>query len=839
MGWRVVRRAVLAAGLAAGALALPGPLPGAVEAQGPSLVCDAPFPTGGRGTAATRHDCWLSESGGQAAVPWPGPGSFAEGSVVTVYSLRWDSGGRLRLYCSAESSRGADYDRWFVAAAVRGGTELQQASYGVRGASVPGGDRVVSSFVGGRGGRVEWERGSRYDARARRWVSEPWRRDRSAPAPAEPAFIRSQDPEERESAGDGAGFAAPPFHAGYTCPESGLMPRQLGDRVDDAPRGAEDPYRCLEAPGGAGEIFSGDAFNVQAQYLPGRGRFGDGDEDDDDGDPPDGGPGRVRDGSDGQGGGRGPGNRQDPGTRPGGNQAPGNPQGGNQGPGGSSGEQGGGVPGLNCGEGENNAVCEGEEDGEDDGDGGEGENQETETPEEGEGEVVTPTGTDPGDVLGSGRRLAEAPVVAAFSSGMTCVERESLVLVRRERRTWVDTSYTEHDPLCDLGGVVLPPGWPEPPGLRPEYCEADGFDLSGRRSVTQGHWDTWWEHVWEPNAAETDAHLPWARVFWHDGGGRAGFESGGVIVGDDGTAACLLARGFVRNPGLPGVVPAAASRLAGAWNDYAGGSVSVRCPKEDGSTGFTSAPAGSPPPAFDALVSLDFGPAIHEQAAGEAYTLEEYRAARPCGDWPADAAEPPVPGVDCGVALGVSPARRARLGAFERSVRTSAGTGRITGFRVDGAAAMMAHSWDVRQASGLSGRLELDTPWDGGSDVGGGTAGEARVFGPPVSSWADCGRRDFLMGTGTDSLWGAWVARAGARRGGEVAGAAALLALAGGLDPRATVSCTPGGECRAAPGAFDAHHRAIEEVARRLHDARAADPERVCGIGDRVSPPGP
>ena len=205
MRLRVVRRTVLASGLAVGALALPGPPPGVVEAQGPPLVCDVPFPTGGRGTVATHHDCWLSESGGSAAVPWPGPGSFAAGSVVTVYSLRWDSGGSLRLYCSAESSRGADYDRWFVAAAVRGGTELERASYGVRGASVPGGDRVVSSFVGGRAGRVQWERGSRYDARARRWVSDPWRLDPAAPAPPEPAFIRSPDPEEWESSGDAAG----------------------------------------------------------------------------------------------------------------------------------------------------------------------------------------------------------------------------------------------------------------------------------------------------------------------------------------------------------------------------------------------------------------------------------------------------------------------------------------------------------------------------------------------------------------------------------------------------------------------------------------------------------
>ena len=825
MGMCVIRRAALAVGLAVGALALPGPPAGVAGAQAPSLDCDVPFPTGARGTVATRHDCWLEEPGGSVPVPWPGPGSFAPGSVVTVYSLRWDSAGNVRLYCSAESSRGADYDRWFVAAAVRGGTELEQASYGVRGASVPGGDRVVSSFVGGRSGRVQWERGSRYDAAARRWVSDPWRVDMSAPAPPEPAFIRSRDAEEAEAPADPSRSRRPALHAGYTCPEFGLMPRQLGDRVDDAPRGSEDPYRCLDPPSGPGEIFAGDVFNVQAQYLPGRGRFGDGtdDDDDEDEDVGDGGQGGDRGGNQGRGGNPGQGGR---GGHQGGRPGQGGSRGGHQGQGGG-GEQGGGVPtGPDCG-GENNAVCEDPEDNEDEED-EEEESQETETPEEGEGRVATPPESDSGGALGSGRRLAEAPVVAAFSSGMACVERESLVLARHERQTWVDTSHTVYDPVCHA-----------PPGLRPRSCDTDGFDPSGQRLVADGHWDTWWEHVWEANPAETDAHLPWARIFWHDGGGRTGFESGGVLVGDDGTAACLVAQGFVRNPGLPGVVPAVASRLAGAWTDYAGGTVSVQCPKEDGSTGFTSPPAGSPAAAFDVLVSLDFGPAIHDEAAREAYTLAEYRASRPCGDWPADAADPPVPGVDCDVPLAVSAARRARLGAFERSVRTSAGTGRITGFWVDAPAAMMAHSWDVRRASELAGRLALDTPWDGGSDVGGGTASEARVFGPPVSPWADCGRRDFLMGTGVDSLWGAWVERAGVRRGGEVAAAVALLGLAGGFDPRTTVSCTPGGECTHVPGAFDAHHLVIEQEARRLRDARAADPDRVCGIGDRVSPPGP
>ena len=151
---------------------------------------------------------------------------------------------------------------------------------------------------------------------------------------------------------------------------------------------------------------------------------------------------------------------------------------------------------------------------------------------------------------------------------------------------------------------------------------------------------------------------------------------------------------------------------------------------------------------------------------------------------------------------------------------------------------MMSHSWDVRGASALAGVLELDTPWDGGADVGAGVAVEARRFGPPLSSWTDCGRRDFLMGRGADSLWGAWVERARSHGAAEVAGSLGLLRLAEGLDPRTTVSCTPGGDCRPAPDALLARQLAIEEEARRLGAGRDADPDRVCGIGDRVSPPG-
>ena len=152
---------------------------------------------------------------------------------------------------------------------------------------------------------------------------------------------------------------------------------------------------------------------------------------------------------------------------------------------------------------------------------------------------------------------------------------------------------------------------------------------------------------------------------------------------------------------------------------------------------------------------------------------------------------------------------------------------------------MMAHSWDVRRASRLSGLFELDTPWDGGADVGSGVAAEARRFGPPVSSWADCGRRDFLIGRGVDSLWGAWVARARSHTAGEATGSLGLLRLAEGFDGRTAVSCGDGGDCRPVPGAFLARHLAIEGEARRLYADRGANPSRVCGIGDRVSPPGP
>ena len=95
------------------------------------------------------------------------------------------------------------------------------------------------------------------------------------------------------------------------------------------------------------------------------------------------------------------------------------------------------------------------------------------------------------------------------------------------------------------------------------------------------------------------------------------------------------------------------------------------------------------------------------------------------------------------------------------------------------------------------------------------------------------------MGTGADSLWGAWVAQARPQAARDAAGSAGLLGLAGGFDPRTAVSCSAGGDCRAEPGAFLARHLAIERAARRLQAARSANPSRVCGIGDRVSPPGP
>ena len=179
-------------------------------------------------------------------MPWPGPESFAEGSVVTVYSLRWGVGGGLRLFCSAESARGEPYDRWFAAAAVRGESMLERASYGVRAASVPAGDRLVSSFFGGRPARVEWERGSRYDAQARRWVSRRWRVEPSA-SPPMPAFMRpppAPDDEEPPEA-----VRRPQVRSGYTCPEFGLFARQLGDRVDPAAAGPGVPARCLSSGG--------------------------------------------------------------------------------------------------------------------------------------------------------------------------------------------------------------------------------------------------------------------------------------------------------------------------------------------------------------------------------------------------------------------------------------------------------------------------------------------------------------------------------------------------------------------------------------------------------------
>ena len=738
--WCRVLVAVVLAGAAVGVSSLPA----RVSAEGPSLTCDVPFPTGGRAPTASSHDCWLPESGGQGGAPWPETASFGEGSVVTVYSPRWTAGGAARLYCSAQSGRGPDYDRWFVAGAVRGGSTIERASYGIRAGSVPGGDRVVSSFFGGRDARVEWDRGSRYDAAAGRWVSGSWEAVGSGDAATTPAFMRPA-PERSEPDSSAPEAVRRPARSGYTCPEFGLLARQLGGRIDESIGAAA---RCLDAPSGAGAIFSGDELNVEAQYLPALGRFG------------------------GYGGGA---------------------------------SEGGNLGGNH---------------------------------RQGQGHVVETPQQSPGGTLGSGRRLADAPVVAAFSSGMACVERKSIVLRRQRRQRWVDNSYAEYDPACDLSAAVLLSGQ-STVGLRPAYCGSEGFDLAGNRAVQSGYWDTWWEYVWEANPAQTDDHFPWARVFWQDGGGRPGFESGGVIVGEDGAAACLVKQGFVRNPALPGVVPSVTTRLAGSWADYTSPAVPVRCPKEDGSAGFTSAPAGAHSPGFDVLVSLDFAPLVHEEALAESYTLAQYESARSCSDWPADADPAPVPGLDCEVRLPVSPARQQRLDSFSRQVRSSAGTGRITSLFVDDPAAMMAHTWDVRRASGLSGRFELDTPWDGGADVGSGVAAEARRFGPPVSSWADCGRRDFLIGQGADSLWGAWVAQARPQTAGDVAGSLGLLRLAEGFDGPAAVSCSAGGDCRPEPDAFLARHLAIEQEARRLHADRSGNPSRVCGIGDRVSPPGP
>ena len=432
-----------------------------------------------------------------------------------------------RRGCSARprARGGAAYDRWFTAAAVRGASTLERASYGVRAGSVPAGDRLVSSFFGGRPERVEWERASRYDPQARRWVSRSWQADPSASSQV-PAFMRPPAaPGGEESPVEAV--RRPEVRSGYTCPEFGMFARQLGDQVDQAPAGPGVPARCL-SPADSVAIFDGDELNVEARYLPGAGTFGGGD------------------------------------GWPGGNW---NPQ----------------------------------------------------APQQGRGRVVTTPREPSGEGLGRGRRIADAPVVAAFSSGMACVERESIVLRRYLRRSWVDTSYTEYDPTCDLSGVVLPPGTP-PADLQPLHCGAGGFDPAGSRTVESGYWNTWWEHVWEPNAAETDPHLPWARVFWHDGGGTSALESGGVLLGDDGTGVCLIGKGYVRSPALPAVVPPVAGRLAGTWTDYRSGTVPVECPKEDGTVRLTSAPAGSPAPAFDVLVSVDFAPLIHEEAAAESYS---------------------------------------------------------------------------------------------------------------------------------------------------------------------------------------------------------------------------
>ena len=785
-----------------------------VRAQTPPLVCDVAFPTGGRGTVPSRHGCWLTETAGQGSVPWPGPGSFAAGSVVTVYSLRWN-GGTPRVYCSADSSRGAAYDHWFVASAVRGRTFLQDRSYGVAGGSVPGGDRLVSGFVGGRRERVVWERESRYDVEQGVWVSGGWAEHGSA---STPAFYR---------AGGGGEVAIPETvveetwgRAGQLCPEVGLMPRRLGDRADagGAVAGARvDPgRRCLEAPGGTAELYDGDRFNTEALYLPGQGRFGgegDGDEEEEgesgqqepeNGDEEGGNNGEDNPGDLGRDDPRFDGHRTPPELPADCDLRPGAPD---------------------C------DVCQVDplycewRDWEDDDDGqGQGPGN---TPEPGQGGVTDPPGVI--SALGSGRGLGEEAVVLAFSSGMACVERESIVLQAYERERWVDTSYDEYDALCDAR--VVP--------LRPFYCDGAGYDLQGWRRVSSGHWESWTEHRWDPNPAETDAHYPWARLFWHDGGGLAGLVSGGVLMGDDGSGVCLIDRGFVRNSALPGVVPSVTGYVAGSWGDYASGTVRLECPEDDGSAGLTSVPAiaGAPAPAFNATVGVDFAPAIHEAAAAESYTLEEYRSMRPCAEWSRD--ERPVPGVDCGVDLApVSPARLARLRASERQVSSGPSAGAISGFYLDSVAALMRHGWDVRGASGLAGRVDLDTSWSGGGDVGAGVAEAVRSFGPGAG-WQGCGRRDYLMGSGSDSLWGAWVARAQAGRAEEMAASTRLLGLASGLDPRTTVNCGSNGVCTADDAGFVASHDAIFAEAEVLYQGVEANPGRVCGIGDQVSPPGP
>ena len=248
-----MRCRVLAAVVLAGVLVGMSSPPVPVSAQGPSLTCDVPFPAGvARRCGLESRLLAVRSRAGRAPCPGPPTDSFAAGSVVTVYSLRWSGDGAVRLYCSADSGRGPDYDRWF--ADRRGPRRQHDRARLLRdpgGRASPGGDRLVSSFFGGRDERVEWDRGSRYDAAAGRWVSRSWEMDRSRAAPATPAFMRPAAAERAEPVGGGEA-ARRPARSGYTCPDFGLLARRLGGGIDEPLGGPGVPARCLDPQGGAG-----------------------------------------------------------------------------------------------------------------------------------------------------------------------------------------------------------------------------------------------------------------------------------------------------------------------------------------------------------------------------------------------------------------------------------------------------------------------------------------------------------------------------------------------------------------------------------------------------------
>ena len=578
-----------------GALALAAqgfwPVPATVSAQRPLLTCDVPFPTGSRAPEASRHECWLQKRVGSRPSRGRTPGLSPRARWSRCTALRWGAGGDAEAVLLGRERAG------------RGGTTVgswqRLCAGGVRwsarptasvAASVPAGDRLVSSFFGGRSGRVEWERGSRYDAQARRWVSRRWQ---ASSRPTHLVCRRSCAPHRRLAARRRqAAVRRPEVRSGYTCPE--FWPVWRGSLATRSTRRRPAPaFRrgvCRRRAAGASAIFDGDELNVEAQYLPGAGyvrrrrlagrRLG---------------PADAATGA-------GPGRDHARGARP---------------------------------------------------------------PADSAAAGVSPTRQwSPRSAPGW---RASSEKASCFAGGPPSElgrheQRRVRPGVRSERR-----GSSAGD---DAGGSAARPN-----------CDSRRFrSRRAARTVESGYWNTWWEHAWEPNAAETDPHLPWARVFWHDGGGAPELESGGVLLGDDGTGRVPRRPGLRAQPRpAGGCSPRSRTGSPGGGPITASGTVPVACPKEDSEPrGFTSAPAGSPAPAFDVAVSVDFAPLIHEEAMAESYALREYRSSRPCSDWPEGADPAPVAGIDCGVDLPVSPARSRRLDAFRRQVATSAGTGRIT-----------------------------------------------------------------------------------------------------------------------------------------------------------------